>query len=145
VHGSPPPRGRFETLHGRHPTDRLRFTSKVDSGRTAITEWQVEEELAGAALVRIALHTGRTHQIRVHFSESGYPLLADALYGGRRREARLPGDAPLRRAAEAIGRQALHALRLEVAHPSTGLQLAFEAPLPLDFERALDALRRAAR
>lgn len=143
VHGAPPARGRLETLHGRHPTDRLRFTSKVAAGRTAITEWQVEEQLAGAALVRIALHTGRTHQIRVHFSESGHPLLSDELYGARRREARLPEDAPARKAAQALGRQALHALRLEIAHPGTGAPLALEAPLPEDFERALRLLRGA--
>lgn len=143
VHGAPPARGRLQTLHGRHPTDRMRFTGKVAAGRTAITEWQVEEQLCGAALVRVELHTGRTHQIRVHFSESGHPLLSDELYGARRRESRLPEDAPARRAAEAIGRHALHALRLEIAHPVTGAPLALEAPLPEDFERALQLLRGA--
>lgn len=142
VHGAPPARGRLATLHGRHPTDRLRFTGKVTSGRQAITEWQVEEQFDGAALVRVSLHTGRTHQIRVHFSESGHPLLGDELYGGARREARLPEDSPVRRAAAALGRQALHAFALELTHPVTGARLALQAKVPQDFERALEMLRR---
>ncbi len=143
VHGAPPARGRLATLHGRHPTDRLRFTGKVASGRQAITLWQVEEQFPGAALVRVSLHTGRTHQIRVHFSESGHPLLRDALYGGTRREGRLPQEAPVRRAAEALGRQALHAFGLELTHPVTGALLALQAPVPPDFLCALEMLRRA--
>ena len=93
----------------------------------------------------MTLHTGRTHQIRVHLSEQGHPLLADATYGGTRREARLPAEDPVRRAASAIGRQALHAWRLAFAHPRTGHRLALEAPLPDDFARALAVLRTAAQ
>jgi 23S rRNA pseudouridine1911/1915/1917 synthase len=96
-----------------------------------------------AALLAVALETGRTHQIRVHLSEAGHPLLADATYGGRRREARLPEDDPVRRAAGAVGRQALHAWRLAFAHPRTGRHLRVEAPVPADLERALDLLREA--
>jgi 23S rRNA pseudouridine1911/1915/1917 synthase len=87
------------------------------------------------------LATGRTHQIRVHLSEAGHPLLADATYGGTRREARLAGDDRVRRAAEAIGRQALHAWKLGFPHPRTGKRLLVEAPLPADFEAALRVLR----
>jgi 23S rRNA pseudouridine1911/1915/1917 synthase len=91
----------------------------------------------------VTLHTGRTHQIRVHLAEAGHPLVGDAVYGGARREARLAPQHPARRAAEAIGRQALHAWRLALDHPRTGKRLRFEAPLPADLLRALEALRRA--
>jgi 23S rRNA pseudouridine1911/1915/1917 synthase len=96
-----------------------------------------------ATLAEVGLHTGRTHQIRVHLAESGHPLLADAAYGGRRREARLPLEHPARRAAEAVGRQALHAWRLAFVHPRSGERVSFEAPVPRDLEAALEILRRA--
>lgn len=141
VHGVPAASGRFETLHGRHPTDRKRFSSKVQKGRTAITEWElVEASSEGAALVRVRLHTGRSHQIRMHFAEAGHPLLADTLYGGKRREAKLAPDSPVRRAAQAVGRQALHAFRLSFVHPVSGAPLAVQAAVPADFARALEAL-----
>lgn len=141
-HGALPDHGRLDTPYGRHPRDRKRFTGRVQAGRRAVTEWTVRERFGEAAtLVEVTLHTGRTHQIRVHLSEAGHPLLADEAYGGRRREARLAPEAPARRAAEAIGRQALHAWRLAFDHPVTGKRRAFEAPLPADFERALAVLR----
>jgi 23S rRNA pseudouridine1911/1915/1917 synthase len=144
-HGAPAPEGRLETPYGRHPRDRTRFTGKVKAGRRALTAWRVVELLAGrgAALVEVTLHTGRTHQIRVHLAESGHPLLADALYGGARREARLPAASPVRRAAADLGRQALHAARLAFDHPRTGRRVSFEAPLPADLRRALETLRGA--
>jgi 23S rRNA pseudouridine1911/1915/1917 synthase len=109
-----------------------------------VTGWTVREAFGErAALLEVALETGRTHQIRVHLAEAGHPLLADATYGGRRREARLPEEDPVRRAAEAVGRQALHAWRLAFAHPRTGRRLRLEAPLPDDLERALAVLRKA--
>jgi 23S rRNA pseudouridine1911/1915/1917 synthase len=143
-HGALPESGRLETFYGRHPRDRKRFTGKLRSGRRALTEWAVRERFGElATLVEVTLHTGRTHQIRVHLSEAGHPLLADEPYGGRRREARLAEDHPVRRAAAAIGRQALHAWRLAFDHPATGERVAFEAPIPADLERALALLRAA--
>jgi len=143
-HGALPERGRLETFYGRHPRDRTRFTGRARSGRRAVTEWVVRERFGdSASLAEVNLQTGRTHQIRVHLSEAGHPLLADEAYGGRRREARLAPDEPVRRAAEAIGRQALHAWRLAFVHPVTGRRCAFEAPLPEDLERALQVLRRS--
>jgi 23S rRNA pseudouridine1911/1915/1917 synthase len=140
-HGRLAPEGRLDTPYGRHPRDRTRFTGRVESARRAVTAWRARELFPAATLAEVALHTGRTHQIRVHLAEHGHPLLADATYGGTRREARLaPGD-PVRRAAEAIGRQALHAWRLAFAHPRTGERLSFEAPVPADFEAALRVLR----
>jgi 23S rRNA pseudouridine1911/1915/1917 synthase len=141
-HGAPPAEGRLDTAYGRHPRDRTRYTGRIESSRRAVTEWRVRERFgARASLAEVILHTGRTHQIRVHLSEAGHPLLADPVYGGARREARLPTADPVRRAAEAIGRQALHAARLAFDHPRTGRRVAFTAPLPEDFERALRVLR----
>jgi 23S rRNA pseudouridine1911/1915/1917 synthase len=141
-HGALAPQGRLDTPYGRHPRDRTRYTSRGAHPRRAVTAWRTLETFGqGASLVEITLHTGRTHQIRVHLAEAGHPLLADATYGGTRREARLPPDSPVRRAADAIGRQALHAARLAFDHPRSGRRLALEAPLPPDFRRALAVLR----
>ena len=134
--------GLFDTLHARHPTDRLRFTSHVTRGRQAITRWEMAERFdADASLVRVQLFTGRTHQIRMHFGEAGHPLLSDVLYGGTKREKHCPNGGAVRRAAEAIGRQALHAEFLALNHPVTGERMTFEAPIPDDFARALAILR----
>jgi 23S rRNA pseudouridine1911/1915/1917 synthase len=128
---------RHDTLHGRHPRDRLRFTSRVREGRRAATDVTVLERFRGCATyVRCRLETGRTHQIRVHLAESGTPILGDPLYG------RPPVDEAMRAIAEALGHQALHARVLGFVHPATGETMRFEAPLPEDFERALGELRR---
>ena len=140
VHGEPPESGEFDTLHGRHPVDRKRFSSRVREGRRALTRFRVLGRGAGAALVEVELLTGRTHQIRAHFADAGFPLLGDALYGGRKRETRLRPDAPSRRAAAAIGRQALHAAVLGFTHPTTGVPVRCDAPLPADFRAALREL-----
>ena len=95
VHGAPAGEGTFDTFHGRHPVDRKRFSSRVSEGRRAVTTWRVLGRAEGAALVEVELLTGRTHQIRAHFADAGFPLVGDALYGGRKRESRLAPDAPL--------------------------------------------------
>ena len=142
VHGRLPDEGRLETPYGRHPRDRKRFTGRAGS-RKAVTEWHVVERFGDrASMAEVRIHTGRTHQIRVHLAEAGHPVLADASYGGSRREARLPPRDPVRRAAEAMGRQALHAWRLAFRHPRTGRLRRFEAPLPEDLRAALDLLRK---
>jgi 23S rRNA pseudouridine1911/1915/1917 synthase len=141
VHGEPPDPGELDTLYGRHPVDRKRFSSRVREGRRAVTRWHVLVRSSGVSFLDVELLTGRTHQIRAHLAEAGYPLLHDALYGGERRETKLRADAPARLAAEAIGRQALHAAVLGFAHPITGAPLRFEAPLPADFRAALRILR----
>jgi 23S rRNA pseudouridine1911/1915/1917 synthase len=140
-HGALAPEGRLDTPYGRHPRDRTRFTGRGRAARRALTDWRVRERFGKeATLAEVTLHTGRTHQIRVHLAEAGHPLLGDATYGGTRREARAPGS-PAARAAAALGRQALHAWELAFDHPRTGRRLRFEAPLPGDFERALAVLR----
>ncbi len=141
-HGSLAAQGRLETPYGRHPRDRTRFTARGKGTRRAETSWRALERFRDeASLVEVTLHTGRTHQIRVHLSESGHPLLCDAVYGGVRRESRLPEESLARRAATALGRQALHASRIAFDHPRTGARLAIEAPLPADLRRALEVLR----
>ena len=136
VHGSPKPEARIETLYGRHPVHRRKFTGKVKEGKPAVTVYRTREFFEGAALVEVDLLTGRTHQIRVHLAESGHPLLGDALYGaGRKAKGRVA------EAQEALGRQALHAWRLAFVHPRTGKALKLEAPLPADFEAAVKLLR----
>jgi 23S rRNA pseudouridine1911/1915/1917 synthase len=141
-HGALAREGTLDTAYGRHPRDRTRFTGRLASGRRAVTTWRAVETFGSeATLAEVTLHTGRTHQIRVHLAEAGHPLLADAVYGGTRREARLPAGSRARRAAEAIGRQALHASRLTFEHPRSGRRLSFEAPLPADFRAALEVLR----
>jgi 23S rRNA pseudouridine1911/1915/1917 synthase len=125
----------YETLHGRHPGDRKKFSSKVKRGRRAVTHVTAVEALHGATLIRCRLETGRTHQIRVHLADDGHPLLGDPLYG------RAPRDPRLREAARKLGRQALHAARLGFVHPVTGEALTFEVEPPEDFHEALEALR----
>ena len=136
--GRPAERFTLDTWHARHPVDRKRFTTRGDSGKRAITHVRVLEPLPGASLIECRLETGRTHQIRVHLAEHGFPLLADTLYG------RPPRDPLLVRAAEAIGRQALHARTLGFRHPISGDRLHFEAEPPADFQRALEQLRHHA-
>lgn len=131
-----PTEGTIDTLHARHPTDRLRFTSRTDTGRRAVTHVRVLERFEGAALVACRLATGRTHQIRVHLAErAGTPILGDPLYG------RSPKSAPLKALAEQLGRQALHARVLGFVHPATGESVRWESAMPADMERVVGALR----
>jgi 23S rRNA pseudouridine1911/1915/1917 synthase len=119
----------------RHPTDRKRFTSKTGKGKRAVTHVTPLERFAGATYVECRLETGRTHQIRVHLADRGFPLLGDQTYGKRTLSKELQ---PI---ASELGRQALHAAVLGFEHPVTGEQLRFEARPPADFERALTAIR----
>lgn len=129
VAGQPPDAGTFDTLHARHPTHRMRFTGKAKTGKRAVTHFEVLRRFAAGAKVQIGLETGRTHQIRVHFAEAGFPLFGDALYGSRRSTR-----------PEVIARQALHAWKLAFPHPRTGKRLAFTARPPKDLQAAERAL-----
>ena len=134
----PSPAARtIETLYGRHKTDRKRFSSKVREGKRAVTHYRIVEQFsAGAALVECRLETGRTHQIRVHMTDAGSPLLGDQMYGRRRKRSDL-----LAALGAALGRQALHAAVLGFDHPVTGDALRFETPPPADFQTLLAGLR----
>jgi 23S rRNA pseudouridine1911/1915/1917 synthase len=136
--GLPPAHVRFDTLIGRHPQDRKRFSSKVRSGKRAVTDLTRVRALHGAALVRCRLETGRTHQIRVHLADHGFPLVGDSVYG------RTSRDPLLREVSAELGRQALHARVLGFVHPLTGAQLRFEVAPPADFQRALERLTPSA-
>ena len=133
-----PPSSKIETLHGRDPRSRLRFSCRVSEGKRAVTHVQLVQSLAQerAALVSCRLETGRTHQIRVHLSgHAKTPLLADQLYGG------MSGPVDVLAVAQRLGRQALHAKSLGFVHPATGKTLEFEAEIPPDMETALSELR----
>jgi 23S rRNA pseudouridine1911/1915/1917 synthase len=131
----PRDRGEIRAAIARHPSHRKRMAVSDDTGREARTGYRVLERLRGTTLVEAALHTGRTHQIRVHFQFLGYPLLGDATYGQRQN----------RRFEELFGfaapRVMLHACQLAFIHPRTGKRLSFEAPRPSDFDDLLKALR----
>ncbi len=128
---------------GIHPYQREKMAVRRDhaTSRDAVTRYEVVERFRGAALVRVAPKTGRTHQIRVHLAHIGCPVLCDTLYSGRSVIEPvlfgLPPGPPL------IERQALHAASLAIDHPTTGQRFVFAAPLPADMERVLAALRRA--
>jgi 23S rRNA pseudouridine1911/1915/1917 synthase len=139
VEGVVAERGTFSTRYGRDPRDRKKFSSKVTSGRRAVSHWTVVERLPGATLVEVRLETGRTHQIRVHFKDAGHPLLGDRQYG------RPPRDPFLREVAHKLGRQALHAKVLGLPHPVDGRPMRWTADPPADFAAALDALRAHAK
>lgn len=126
----------FDTLHGRHPTDRIRFSSKVKAGKRAVTHVRPLERYGPhATYVACRLETGRTHQIRVHLADNRTPILGDDLYG------KLPKHPVLREAAIALHRPALHARVLGFVHPITGEKVRFEIDPPADFELALTMLR----
>lgn len=138
VEGMPRSTGSMTTRYGRHPTDRKRFTGR-SGGKHAVTHYRVLEALphGPASLVEVSLETGRTHQIRVHFSEAGFPLIGDPLYGHKS-----PSRSPaLRAACAALGRQALHAAVLGFSHPITQKWLEFSVAAPDDFDRSLALLR----
>lgn len=127
----------FDTLHGRHPKDRMKFSSKVKIGKRAVTHVRPLESFAHglATYVACKLETGRTHQIRVHLADGKTPILGDGTYG------KLPKHPVLREAAEALARPALHARLLGFVHPLTGKKVRFEIDPPADFEVILTALR----
>lgn len=139
VHGSPSEEaGTIRSRLARHPTDRLRWAStEGEHGKPAVTHWRVRQRAGTVSLLECELETGRTHQIRVHLSEAGWPLVGDGVY--RRRGTRLP--ARLRSLVDPSGeRPMLHAWRLRLLHPVTGEPMTFEADPPADMRAALEAL-----
>ena len=127
VRGAPPaPEGTVDLALGRHPVKRMRRAPVAD-GKPAVSHWSLlHESPEGWSLLRVRIETGRTHQIRVHLASLGLPLLGDTLYGYRRN--RCSGK------AAGVGRVMLHAHRLGLDHPATGIPMEWEAPLPPDFD-----------
>jgi 23S rRNA pseudouridine1911/1915/1917 synthase len=118
--------GTIEEKIGRHPVDRQRMSVSLRRGRAARTEYRVLSASDEMSLLECKLHSGRTHQIRVHLHHLGHPVLGDKVYGGR--------------FAKTFPRQMLHAWKLGFQHPRSGEQRNFEAPLPDDFESAVRSL-----
>jgi len=125
--------GAIEAAIGRHPTQRVKMAVLADdnpTGKAALTHWKLLKQFPRAAWVECRLATGRTHQIRVHLTHLGHPLLGDPVYRGKNQA---PGLPPFQR-------QALHAVRLGLVHPITGEPLEWEAPPPPDFAELLHSL-----
>ncbi|NVN90041.1 MAG: RluA family pseudouridine synthase [Desulfuromonadales bacterium] len=142
VYGNPPlDSGKLEGIIGRHPTERLRLSGLAQHGKLAVTRWRVCGRFGRISLVELRLETGRTHQIRVHMTEAGFPLVGDPLYpdGGRFNNIT---DVRLRKLITALGRQALHARTLGFVHPVTEKYLEFSAELPPDMADVLEYLER---
>jgi 23S rRNA pseudouridine1911/1915/1917 synthase len=133
--------GLIDSSIGRHPSRRKRMSTWTKRGRVAITRWKKVEEFDGCTLLEIFPQTGRTHQIRVHLSSVGHPLLGDPLYGRKGRPGAIH-DPVLKECMKRMNRQALHAQRLEFTHPRTGERVRFDSPNPQDMIEVLECLRR---
>jgi 23S rRNA pseudouridine1911/1915/1917 synthase len=139
VYGMPSaPKGVIDAPIARDPRDRKRM-AVVTGGRPSVTEYEVQERLRYASLLRCRLRTGRTHQIRVHMKHLGHPIIGDPVYSGPQWRG-IP-DKRVQRVLAGLQRQMLHAARIAFAHPITGQALAIEAPLPQDFLDVLKLLR----
>ncbi len=141
VFGSLPDKGQVDAEIGRHRHHRQKMSTHPRKGKGARTHWRVLKRFGHFTLAEFQLETGRTHQIRVHLSSLGHPVLGDPLYGGRRRIASLP-LIPLRQRLQGLNRQALHAAGLGFTHPQTGEELQFASELPQDIQEALDSLEK---
>ncbi|MGH8630384.1 MAG: 23S rRNA pseudouridine(1911/1915/1917) synthase RluD [Burkholderiales bacterium] len=136
VHGEVARAGTVDAPVGRHPVARTRM-AVVARGRPAATHYRPLEHRAQWSYLRCQLETGRTHQIRVHLSSIGHPLIGDPVYRKGRVAASLPQE------ARDFPRQALHAARLSLSHPQEGMAMSWDSPLPADMRRLLEALRDA--
>lgn len=142
IYGSPQEdTGKIEGIIGRHPTERLRLSGKAKNGKHAVTRWKVKERYGRVSLVELRLETGRTHQIRVHLTEAGFPLLGDPLYPDGGRCNNIP-DTQLRGMINHLGRQALHARCLGFIHPTSGQYMEFTVEPPEDMQELLRYLRK---
>ncbi len=142
VWGMPEPRhGKIEAAIGRNPANRKKMAVVKKGGRAAVTRYRVLKPVGiKASLLECRLATGRTHQIRVHLSDIGHPVVGDPLYGrGPKRRLKDATEA-VRKALAAFDHQALHAYLIGFRHPSSGESLRFEAEIPSDFKVLLNIL-----
>jgi 23S rRNA pseudouridine1911/1915/1917 synthase len=127
---------RIDAPIGRDPSTRKKMSARARRSREAVTRVVRAEHLKALTLVQVAIHTGRTHQIRVHLSAIGHPIVGDSLYGGIHR--RVPGDL---RAVTHLDRPFLHSAHLVFTHPGDGRRMDFTSGLPEDLQRVIDELR----
>jgi 23S rRNA pseudouridine1911/1915/1917 synthase len=132
--------GLIDSAIGRHPSERKRMSTRTKKGKAAITRWKKVEDFDSCTFLEIFPQTGRTHQIRVHLSSIGHPLLGDPLYGRKGRPGTIH-DPVLKECVKRMNRQVLHAQRLEFTHPRTGERVQFVSPIPQDIKEVLEWLR----
>ena len=129
---------RIDAPIGRDPNNRQKMSAKARRARSAVTRVVEARQLRGVTLVRVAIATGRTHQIRVHLSAIGHPVVGDTTYGGVRRHVAADLRPVLR-----LERPFLHAARLAFTHPTEERRMEFTTPLPADLQQVLDAIVEA--
>jgi 23S rRNA pseudouridine1911/1915/1917 synthase len=131
--GIPPTKGRIEAPIGRHHSNRKKM-AVVPEGRFAVTEYEIEKKWDKFAKLKVNLLTGRTHQIRVHLAYVNFAIVGDGVYGGLHRALESAPTPEVRDAMEALDGQALHAHKIAFVHPVTGVEMEFEAPIPLQMQ-----------
>lgn len=141
-------RGKIEAAIGRDRVRRVRMSTRTSAGRAAVSNYRVTERLETPwgkfALLEVQIETGRTHQIRVHMASLGHPVVGDTLYGAARELKIRPGGESA--AAQApLGRNFLHAARIEFVHPRSGNVMKFESELPVELREFLERLRQSRR
>lgn len=142
VVGSPPESGTVNQPIGRHPRDRKRM-AVTSGGKPAITHFACVQRLAGATRLDVKLETGRTHQIRVHLTSLGHPLIGDPVYkDGRALALNHRNGSDMRAVVDNFPRQALHATKLRLMHPVTDLEMSFDSPMPEDMAKLCSALAK---
>jgi 23S rRNA pseudouridine1911/1915/1917 synthase len=138
---------------GRHPYIREKYAARTESGKSAVTKYELQKQYRGYALLKMMPRTGRTHQIRVHLNLIKHPIVADTIYGGKTMTLpQLADGQPLPKPGEpgsglgeedmVLERQALHAAELKLSHPINGKEMHFQAPLPDDMQLLLHLLDR---
>lgn len=136
--------GLIDSSIGRHPSQRKRMSTRTKRGRRSITRWKKIEEYDHCTFLEVFPQTGRTHQIRVHLSSIGHPVLGDPLYGRKNKPGAIH-DPALKECVKRLNRQALHAQRLAFTHPRTGEKVQFISPIPRDMSEVLEWLRSRTR
>ena len=138
-----PPSGTITGNIARSNKDRTKMALVKSGGKEAVTHYRTEEIFGDgiASLVACKLQTGRTHQIRLHFSHMHHPLMGDPVYGSSKPAGLMKGSAELRDFMKGFKRQALHSSKIGFVHPVTGAAMEFTAPLPDDMEGLLGVLR----
>ena len=134
--------GTIESFMQRNPRDRKKMTSRSGKGRKAITRWKVAREWKGFSLLHLSLQTGRTHQIRVHLADMGYPIVGDLQYGGRKRANSIKNP-ELKSFIRMLERQMLHACTLGIVHPIKNEYVEFKSEIPDDMSFLVKILDQA--